>query len=116
MGVADDLFAVARRLSKYNNRLEDADFSDNLIKLEDAANSIGKSWSGSWIGYHARVYYREFQEPPADDHFSQEWGGTDPASWVECRYDDVIDSIKRLAGNPDITSQEKESQEVGQEF
>jgi hypothetical protein len=31
-----------------------------MKSLQDAADTIGESWSGSWIGYHAYVYYHKF--------------------------------------------------------
>ena len=60
----EDLFAVAKKLSDRCNRLEDADFSESLDKIKEAANQVGKSWSGSWLGYHSCVYYERFAEPP----------------------------------------------------
>ena len=91
--------------------------------MEEAANQVGKSWSGSWLGYHSRVYYERFAEPPTGARFSQEWGfidifGSKPTvgNWKEYRFDEVIDTIKEIAGNPDITPQEKESEEVAEYF
>lgn len=37
-----------------------------LLTYENAANQIGESWSESNLGYHARVYYTGFQQPPPD--------------------------------------------------
>ena len=123
MSTSEDLFAVARKLSDRCNRLEDDDFSKSLDKIEEAANQVGKSWSGSWLGYHSRVYYERFAEPPTGARFSQEWGfidifGSKPTvgNWKEYRFDEVIDTIKEIAGNPDITPQEKESEEVAEYF
>jgi predicted nucleotide-binding protein len=119
MGTSEDLFAVARKLSNRCNRLEDGGFSESLDKLEEAANQVGKSWSGSWFGYHSCVYYESFAEPPPGARFSQEWGFRDETTvgnWKEYRFGDVIDTIKKFAGNPDITPQEKESKEVEEYF
>lgn len=123
MNTSEDLFAVARKLSDRCNRLEDADFSESLDKLEEAANQVGKSWGGSWFGYHSCVYYEGFTEPPPGARFSQEWGlmdfaiGDTVGDWREYRFSDVIDTIKEIAGNPDITTpQEKESKEVEECF
>ncbi|MBW7908588.1 MAG: nucleotide-binding protein [Kiritimatiellae bacterium] len=33
-----------------------------------------RAFSGSWIGYHAYVYYRDLNDPEPGDHFSSEWG------------------------------------------
>jgi hypothetical protein len=31
--------------------------SDEVNALIESATKIAKSWSGSWLGYHSRVYY-----------------------------------------------------------
>lgn len=119
MSTSEDLFAVAKKLSDRCNRLEDDDFSKSLGKLEEAANQVSNSWGGSWLGYHSRVYYERFAEPPTGARFSQEWGFRDETTvgnWKEYRFGDVIDTIKEFAGNPDITPQEKESKEVEEYF
>lgn len=33
-------------------------------RLQRAVEKVGESASGSWIGYHARLYYGRFQRPP----------------------------------------------------
>jgi len=42
--------------------------------LDGNLEAIGRSFSGSWIGYHANVYYEGFKPPESGDHFSSEWG------------------------------------------
>ena len=51
-----------------------------LERLEETANSVGRAWSGSWLGYHARVYYAGLRPPPPGAHFSPEWGLRDAFS------------------------------------
>lgn len=123
MSITGDLFAVARKLSDRCNRLEDDDFSESLDKIKEAANQVGKSCSGSWFGYHSCVYYESFAEPPPGARFSQEWGFMDTfgsettvGNWREYGFGEVIDTIKEIAGNPDIAPQEKESKEVAEYF
>jgi len=80
------------------------------MKLEEASSQVGKSWSGSWLGYHSRVYYRDLQPPPPGAHFSQEWGlmrqvhflQETRGDWVEYDFDNVRDAIFDMAGNPDL--------------
>ena len=43
-----------------------------MTRLQNAAETVGESWSGSWIGYHANVYYDKLQPPLPGDHFSPE--------------------------------------------
>ncbi|MGA2093030.1 MAG: hypothetical protein ABSH16_06435 [Sedimentisphaerales bacterium] len=123
MSVIDELFAVATKLTEHSNKINDQDFNGPLDKLEKAANEIGKAWSGSWLGYHSRVYYEGLDEPPPRAHFSQEWGLMDTfavqgsvGNWVEYRFGDVIDAINRIAGNPNINKQEKQSAEAQEYF
>lgn len=103
MPISKDLFSLANQL---------VDFDGYQLKevtaLANAANDIEGSWSGSWFGYHSRVYYKGFQYPPPGEDFSQEWGlkGTlymgSRGDWIECKFDDVIQLINDKAGNPDL--------------
>ena len=45
-----------------------------IRRLKDAVKQVGESWSGSWMGYHATVYYKDFQPPPSSAKFSKERG------------------------------------------
>lgn len=80
-----------------------------LEALSDLADRFGKAWSGSNLGYHAFVYYRDFEAPPPGSHFSVEWGlerswpsrGTS-GDWVENSYDSVRAEIRERAGSPPL--------------
>ena len=48
--------------------------SENETRLRDNLAQVTRAFSGSWIGYHACVYYHDFRTPPPGDHFSSEWG------------------------------------------
>lgn len=103
MSIAKDLFSIANKLSPY------IEFDSTEVEsLTNAANDIGDSWSGSWLGYHSRVYYRDFLNPPAGARFSQEWGFKSYFSentigdWVEFKFDDVVSVIYKKAGNPNF--------------
>lgn len=104
MPISKDLFSLAYALADFENYE-----SDEISALADSANTIGLSWSGSWFGYHSRVYYDRFQSPPPGAEFSQEWGLKDVFSmgtrgeWREYKFDDVVELIKEEAGNPDLT-------------
>jgi predicted nucleotide-binding protein len=103
--ISKKLFQIASDLGEY-----DEWHSSDLDKLTEAANEFGKAWSGSWFGYHSRVYYADFQVPPPGAAFSQEWGLQDAFSmgsrgdWREYRFDDVFDLIEGEAGNPNYNS------------
>lgn len=106
--VSDDLSEIVKQLDSVCAEFASPDVTEPPKKLEEAADKIKKAWSGSWLGYHSRVYYRDFRSPPPGAHFSQEWGlmsyftdGT-TGEWVEYEYDDVRKAIYQLAGNPDL--------------
>lgn len=122
MGISDELFAVAEQLESKGTLLNDPQFMGPLDKLEAAANQISKSWSGSWFGYHSRVYYAGLQSPPPGAHFSQEWGLMDElikyttGNWEEYAFDEVVNVIFPIAENPDISTCRKTSAEVCEFF
>lgn len=95
------LFSIADELKTAAQNCPDAE----LEKLENVADAYGKSWSGSFLGYHSRVYYKDFIPVPPRARFSQEWGLKDSymlketiGEWVECDVDDVISHIQKEAG------------------
>lgn len=96
-----ELFKIASTLEAHTKY--ESEGADALI---EAASEIGKSWSGSWLGYHSRIYYENFETPPPGALFSQEWGLMDSLSmgsrgaWQEYRFDDVVSLIEEKAGNP----------------
>lgn len=51
--------------------------SEPSVIIEEA-EKVAKSWSQSWLGYHANVYYRDLNPPPPGAVFSKAWG-----SWSE---------------------------------
>ena len=79
--------------------------------LRQAAEEAGKAWSGSWLGYHANIYYSDLQAPPPGAHFSPEWGlkrmafvsDASTGDWVEYDPDQVSKVIYVRAGKPDVS-------------
>lgn len=101
--ISTTLFKIAQTLDLYINYE-----SKEVAGLIDAASEVGAASSGSWLGYHSRVYYANFKTPPPGAVFSQEWGFMDSFSsgtrgeWREYRFDDVISAIYKKAKNPSI--------------
>lgn len=123
MSIADELFRIADSMEEKAIILKTEQFSKSLEDLINSAEKIGKAWSRSWLGYHSRVYYANFADPPPGDYFNQEWGLMDTLAsrytvgdWREYRFDDVIDLITQAAGNPDTTQQKEISKETSQAF
>mgnify|MGYP000850986682 FL=1 len=53
--------------------LKDSEFlRENEERLNKNLDQVSIAFSGSWIGYHANVYYRGLQTPSPGDHFSSE--------------------------------------------
>lgn len=123
MSVVDDLFKIADSMDAKAKSIEDNGFKKPLQSLIDAAELVGRSWSGSWLGYHSRVYYAGLADPPTGARFSQEWGMMDTLAiqdtvgdWREYRSDDVIEAISQEAGNPDTTQQKNTSKAIASEL
>ncbi|NEH44762.1 hypothetical protein GR215_23230 [Rhizobium leguminosarum] len=93
-----------------------------ISALVEAADAIGVSFSGSWLGYHSNVYYDGFKEPRPGDHFSQEWGLSSPFggrrsdSWSEYSAKAVTDAVREKAGSPDLSSLQDAEKEAARGF
>lgn len=106
----EELLEIAERLDEAAKCADAPDIADPLRNLESAATDVGKAWSGSTLGYHARVYYRNLKPAPPGHHFSPEWGLQDSwpiaattGDWVEHDPADIERTIRELAGNPDLS-------------
>lgn len=111
MTVHEELFRITDPLSSAAAAIESDEIAAPLAALRDAVATVDRSFSGSWMGYHSRVYYEGFQTPHPGDHFSQEWGlmGTlarlgSVGEWAEYPFEEVKQYVLRLAGNPDLTA------------
>jgi hypothetical protein len=107
LSIASDLEAVSADLDAMVERKA-------LDSLKHSANEVGRAFSGSWLGYHSRVYYADLEAPPPGAHFSQEWGlkklygtlGT-RGDWREFDAAQLKQRIREMAGNPDLSRLEK---------
>lgn len=112
--LTSELNDIQDQLESFVESAEPPDVTVPLKKLEDSATQIGKAWSGSWYGYHSRVYYKNLQPPPPGAHFSSEWGlnrgafgmGTS-GEWEEYDFDEVRNVIMHEAGDPDLSQIQK---------
>lgn len=58
-------------LETYKSRFEK--IAKDII---NACDVIEKSWSQSWLGYHANLYFGDYKQPSSPkERFSVEWGG-----------------------------------------
>ncbi len=106
----DELFALAKKLKRTAEGVDTDKIAKPLSALEEAAGAVRRSFSGSWQGYHSRIYYAGLVPPPPGAHFSQEWGLMDTyasshgshGDWREYDAEDVNAHIRELAGEPNL--------------
>jgi hypothetical protein len=72
MTATDELLTLSKALRDEAAGYEQV--SEEVERVRVEAEQVGKSASGSWLGYHAYVYYEDLAVPPPGAHFSQEWG------------------------------------------
>lgn len=75
-----------------------------LQNILNVINHIEKSWSDSWMGYHASLYYLDFQCPPPHAKFDSEYGfmfEIQPG-WNEKTKEDIINVINREYSGPTL--------------
>jgi len=117
----DRLRGLAEEMRSWASREVEPAIRDPVDRIETAAGMIAKAWSGSSFGYHSRVYYEGLAPPPPGAHFSPEWGflgtfqGT-TGNWREYPYDEVLEYIRRQAGNPHLTEAQTVSEGARKAF
>ncbi|CKH74202.1 Uncharacterised protein [Achromobacter xylosoxidans] len=95
---------------------------DAYLSIEKAARALGKSASGSWIGYHARVYWKNFDVPPPSVHFSIEQGLRENpfnpahANWVQYESAEVRAAILGDDGEATLQRARTTSEQLTQAF
>ena len=124
MTAYDELFELAEKLRKAAESGKANGVIKPLTALDEAALEVRKAFSGSWQGYHSRVYYADFKSPPPGAHFSQEWGLMDMSmtsmgstgDWREYEEDAVKEHILAQAGHPDLTLARERSDDAAKTF
>jgi predicted nucleotide-binding protein len=106
---AKELRDLAAKLREAANTFSEMELSAPLDALSRAAEALNSSFSGSWLGYHSRVYYSGLQPAPAGANFSQEWGLISTrgrlgsrGDWEQFDAATVRNHIYEQAGNPDL--------------
>jgi predicted nucleotide-binding protein len=117
------LLALAEALDQFRAAHSDEASTQQLARLREAAASAGEAASGSWWGYHSRVYYEGLEPVPPGARFSVEWGLMPTAfvretkgAWVEYAFRDVMDEIYRRADNPELNSARQHADALSQNF
>ncbi len=110
MQAYEELFGLAKTLREAAVPVDADDIALPLDALENAVNQVKRSFSGSWLGYHSRVYYAGLQPAPPRANFSQEWGLKDMhitslgsrGDSQEFDPEDIKAYIYELAEKPDL--------------
>ncbi|MCK6502869.1 nucleotide-binding protein [Myxococcota bacterium] len=101
MSLTSEFHALAAQLQDRIAWWNAAGFPDMLERVRDAANEAGRCWSGSCIGYHANVYFKNIERPPPGAHFDPDWGIGRPSmsapGWKEHAPDAVRNWILQRA-------------------
>jgi CAP12/Pycsar effector protein, TIR domain len=107
--LVDELDTVTDTLAEVVKAAEAPEIDAALDALVDSAANAGRAWSGSWLGYHASVYYADLEVPPAGAHFSVEWGSEETmfargttGNWHEWQGDEVRAAVFKAAGDPSL--------------
>lgn len=93
-----NLFGVKKKTETFTQLCENdlEKYSKHLFSLRDKAERISDSWSGSWAGFHAFLYYGDFEKPSLNEGFDVEWGSINGYSdkWQERSFDEVKQKIE----------------------
>ena len=102
MSHSEKLFQIASVLDRYANYE-----TSELDALIEAADNVGKSWSGSWLSYESTIYNRDFQ--PTDEVYKRgskpqyhAYGALLSADWQTYSFHAVKQHINQKVGNPSI--------------
>lgn len=69
-----ELLEISEKCKSAAKEYETQQFDEVFSSLEDEIRKVERASSNSWLGYHANIYYLDFNLPRPGDHFSQEWG------------------------------------------
>lgn len=105
----DELRMLADECEQLAKPIKNEPLKSMVDRFTKALMQVKESHSGSWLGYHAHMYYHGFQRPPAGDHFDEVYGRAS-SNWHSVDFDDVLNFMLRKAGNPDKALLESTSQ------
>src|SRR6266566_147314 len=119
--LADELRSLAERLSTFAAPGSKPETVAVLDRIWGAAQEVGRSWSGSNLGYHAWVHYADLRPAPPGAHWSMDWGDQpgfemSEGDWREFNPDDVLAAIYKRAGNPRLDEIENLARQAQKEF
>ena len=107
----EELSQIVQEMEDLNQNGHEVGLRKTLHELYKAAYEVGESWSKSWLGYHANVYYKDFLAPEAGAYFNKRWGlrnsrntgARTSGDWIEYDPQQVIEEIDHRAGDPNMS-------------
>lgn len=99
--ILDDLARCAARCERSARVFESDPIAPMCERLAEAARSVGRAWSGSWIGYHSYLYTEDLLPPPPYQQFDVDWGPQGDI-WYEFEYEPIEREIMSRADVPDL--------------
>jgi predicted nucleotide-binding protein len=98
--IADELSAITTESLALSQQLNNNDFCSIVEEITVKVELASKAWSGSWLGYHSRVYYQDLQPIPPGARFDlssglqeRPFGGDTIGKWCEYTFDDIYDTL-----------------------
>jgi predicted nucleotide-binding protein len=86
-----ELEVVANTLGTLIAEYESPEVKGQLDALDEAVDAVDRTWSKSNLGYHARVYYHDFETPAATAIVDPSWGLSTDKEWQHNGYWRVYD-------------------------
>lgn len=112
-----ELLAARGRLLKFADSYDSAPETQALNDVWQKAKDLGRSASGSWLGYQANVYYRDFKAPPPGDHFDIEHGingsylSAPNPNWIEFTEQDIATLLLGADGSASLKLSQRRAEE-----
>lgn len=105
--IIDDLYRSVHRCERAAKPFKEGPLASMRQQLTFAINCLGRAWSGSWIGYQARVYKADLHPARPGEYFDSEMGlyahfGESVGDWREFDYETIRQEILRHAGDPNL--------------
>lgn len=112
----NELLEARKILLEFTEKYYADPASSSVNEIFEQARELGKSASGSWLGYQANVYYKNFSAPPAGEHFDIQHGTggsyfSEPDSaWIEHTEEEVSNLLINPAGKAALAGADKLSE------
>ncbi|KYC44835.1 MAG: hypothetical protein APG12_01549 [Candidatus Methanofastidiosum methylothiophilum] len=101
--VNDIINNLITELQEFEDSVKQCDtYSHDLKEILEITSEIGSSWSGSWLGYHADLYYTNFQRPPMRFDADSGLSLRRQRGWEAKTYDDIVRFINHRYNGPTL--------------